>query len=334
MITTRQVNLEMELLHWLLLVIAASALVLAVASALGAADPRKEPRLLPDDMGTIAKPMPPESARPFFPEYPPERALPAAEAAARLWMTLEGQRAGCIGEALAGWGQVNLPEETAHWQEIGMAAAYLKLGDFHKAEVHLDVARELAPQNAVVAYFTGLMRIEQAAANGSVPDDKQRERDVLVAYTPAEDQLLCRMLAIAELRNAIARVGEIRLDERLMATDPQIEETIVVPRVGDLLVALGADNFVGQSHHLLYGLLRDRGNLTVAEFHLDQAAGSGIPVADSYRGLAAAYLDDGRSADGLRVARKDLDVNHPWVRPLCDRLIEMTLDSAKAIWVW
>ena len=139
-----------------------------------------------------------------------------------------------------------------------------------------------------------------------------------------------------ELQNAIAWAGEIRLDERLLlTTDPTIEDTVVVPRVGDLLVALdGYDNFVGKAHHLLFGLYLDAGNPSVAEFHLDRAAASGIAVIYGYRDLAATYLDVGRNTDVLRVASKDLDVNQPWIRPLCERLAEMAREGAMSVWVW
>src|SRR5215204_6571208 len=102
-------TLEVELLRWMLLAVAALAIILAIATALGAADPMMEPRLLPGDMGELAQPMVPDHlAKPFFPEAPPARDFPPAEAAARLWMTLQNHQAGCMGEALAGWEQLRL----------------------------------------------------------------------------------------------------------------------------------------------------------------------------------------------------------------------------------
>jgi len=334
MIVTRHVRLEMELVHWLILVIAAIALMLAIATATGAANPLKEPRLLPAGSIAAAKPMTRELVRPFFPESPPLRILPPAEAAARLWMALESQRAGCFGDAISGWEQVDLPDETVHWREIGMAAAFLQAGDLQKAAMHLNTARRLAPENAVGAYFTGVLRLEQAAASGRIPGDTRRPTDMLVSYTPAEDQLEWRMLAIVELQNAIAWGGNVRLDERLLTIDEQIEETVVVPRVSDLLAALRADNFVGKAHHLLFGLYFDGGNLSVAEFHLDSAAATGVAVLYGYRDLAATYLDEGRTSDVLRLASKDLDVNQPWIRPLCRRLAESARAGAVSGWVW
>jgi len=324
-------SVEVELVRWLLLVAAAVALILAIATALAAVDPTKEPRLLPKVSGS-AKLMMPESMRPFFPEDPPGRRLPVAEAAARLWMTLDSHRAGCIAEALAGWDQIQLPAETAHWREIARGTAYLYAGDLECASVHLEAARQMVPDHALVAYFTGVLRLEQAAATARVPKDMHRRNKLLVAYTPQEDKALYEVLAINELRQAIALSGEIRLDQRLLMNDLQDEEILVMPCVGDLLTALGANNYVGKAHHLLFGLYLGRVELVEAEFHLDRAAATGIAVLHGYQDLATSYLDQNRDADAARVIENQ--ANHPWIRPLCQRMTEMTLDAAKGIWVW
>jgi len=333
-ITTRHMSVEVELVRWMLLVAAAIALILAIATALAAADPMKEPNLLPDDMGVIAKPMTRAPLRPFFPEDPPVRQLPPAEAAARLWMTLDSHRAGCVAEALAGWEQIRLPTETAHWREIAIGTAHLHVGDQERAAIHLDLAGQLAPNHAIVAYFTGLLRLEQAGTVGRVPDVPKSRSQWLVAYSPMEDNVHYQMLAIAELRQAIALAGEIRLDERLLASDQQIDEPANVPRVGDLLTALGADNFFGKAHNMLFGLLLERGELADAKFHLDRATDTGIAALYGYQDLATAYLHQGCNADAVRVAAKDLQVNHPWLLRLCERMAVMTQDTAKAMWVW
>jgi hypothetical protein len=66
MTAVRQWTREYELLHWLLVLLAAIAIALVVASVLGST-PIQEPRLLPKDMGTLAKPITPETVQPFFP---------------------------------------------------------------------------------------------------------------------------------------------------------------------------------------------------------------------------------------------------------------------------
>jgi hypothetical protein len=333
MITTRHMHVEVELVKWMLLAFAAIALVLAAAT-LAAADPMMEPQLLPGDMGEIARPIPVEPARPFFPEETPVREFPPAEAAARLWTILEHHRAGRALEAVACWEQLRLPTETAHWREVAMGAGYLQTGDLERALAHLQYAEQLAAGHPVVAYYMGLLRLEQAAVATRVPDGMNAGMDYMVVHTPQEDKAVYEMLALRELRRATAGAAGVRLDERLLATDMAMEEVIVVPRVGDLLAALGAANFAGKAHLVMFGLHLDRGELIEGELNLDMAAATGMETLYGYRDLAEAYLAMGREADGLRAVKKDLRINHPWVGGACQRLAEMTHDAAKAMWVW
>lgn len=333
MITTRHMHVEVELIKWMLLALAAMALVLAAAT-LAAADPMMEPQLLPGDMREIARPIPAEPVRPFFPEEVPTREFPPAEAAARLWTILEHHRAGRALDAIAGWEQLRLPAETAHWREMAMGAAYLETGDFEGAMAHLENAEQLAARHPVVAYYMGLLRLEQAAAATRVPDGMNAGRDYMVAYTPQEDKAVYEMLALGELRRAAAGATGLRLDERLLATDMAMEEVIVVPCVGDLLAALGATNFAGKAHHVLFGLHMDRGELIEAELNLDMAAATGMAALYGYRDLAEAYLTMGRDADGLRAAKKDVRINYPWIGRACERLAEMTHRTTRGMWVW
>ena len=174
------------------------------------------------------------------------------------------------------------PPQQPNWRKIAIGAAYLQAGDHDRAALHLEAARQFAPENAIAAYFTGLLRLEQAT-NVSRALDGMPKRDHLVSYTPGEDKALYQMLAIGELEAAIVRASEVRLDERLIFIDSWIEDSMIVPTVGDLVAALGADNFVGKAHHVLFGLQLKRADLVVAEFHLDQAAATGIAVLYGYR---------------------------------------------------
>jgi hypothetical protein len=204
-----------------------------------------------------------------------------------------------------------------------------------QALTHLEAAQQLAPQyHPVVAYYMGLLRLEQAAVNARVPDEMMRGQDRLVAYTPQEDKAVYEMLALTELRRATANAAQVQLDERLLGPDMAMEEVIVVPRVGDLLAALGADNFAGRAHHLLFGLHLNRGELIEAELNLDMAAATGLATLYGYRDLAETYLAMDREADALRAAKKDLRNNHPWVGEVCERLAQMTHAVTKEMWVW
>ena len=164
-----------------------------------------------------------------------------------MWRILELQKAGCTAEALAGWAQLRLPDETAHWRELAIGAGYLKLGDLQQAEEHLQLAQQLAAGNAVVAYQTGVLRLEQRAGVNRVPDDLNGRKLLLVAFTPREDRTMYERLAIREFQDAILRAAAIRPDERLLATDMNMEQAVFVPCVGDLLTAIGAENFVGKA---------------------------------------------------------------------------------------
>ena len=339
MIINRHLTLEVELMRWTLLVVAALAMILVIATTLAAADPM-QPRLMPAEGGDLAQPMVPGPlAKPIvFPEAPlgwntDRRGFPPAEAAARLWTTLQNHQAGCSAEALAGWEQLRLPETTAHWREIAIAAALLQTGDLKQAATHLDLARSLAPDHAAVAYYTGILRLEQAAAATRVRDGNVGILR-MVAFTPMEDKGVYEMLARVELEMAIAKAGEVRLDQPLLMLEPGEEEAVVIPRVGDLLVALGADNFVGKAHHLLYGICLDRAELVTAEVHLDSAAATGVATLYGYQDLGETYLALDRPADALRAARKDLEINHPEVGETWNRLNEMTYATVKGMWVW
>jgi tetratricopeptide (TPR) repeat protein len=335
MITTRHMYLEVELVRWLILALAALALVLAAAT-LAAADPAMPPRPLPPEMAKIARPIAPmDLAPPFFPEAPPAREFPPAEAAARLWRILELQRTGRAAEALAGWEQLRLPNDTAHWRELARGAAYLTVGDLKLAQQHLQAAQQLAPGNAVVAYEMGILRLEQRAAAGRVPDDLNGRNFRLVAFTPLEDRAVFEMLAIRELNDAILRAPAVRRDERLLATDMNMEEAFIVPCVGDLLRALGADNFAGKAHHLLYGLHLDRGELLAAELDLDAAVATGLAPLYGYQDLAEAYVDGGQPQVLVRLLRKDMDAAEPWLRPACQRLLQWTREAVTpGPWFW
>jgi hypothetical protein len=331
MSAARHLTRQQELLHWLLVIATAMALTLLVAKALSSADPMREPRLLPDDMSQFAKPMAPEIVKPFFPESPPVRQLPPAEAAARVWMILENHRFGRALEAIDEWNHVGLPQETAHWREIAIGAAYLKIGDLDRAAFHLDTAQQWMPGHPIAHYFTGLLRLEQAAATVRVPDGLRRG-DLLVSYTPSEDRAVYRMMAIGELESAIARAHEVRLDERLIRRDPRVDEELLAPTAGDLITALGADNFVGKAHNTLFGLRLDEGELAVAEYHLARAVETGITPLYGYRDLAKAYLLAGEQTAANRVGVKDLELNCPGA----GRFIQWMFRADKPIesWLW
>lgn len=341
MIVTRHRHaLEVDLVKWLLLItfaiIAALALVTALAAAEPMIDPMAEPARLPADVEQLARPMAVPGPKAYFPEDEFVLDLPPAALAARVWALMETQRAGLARQALAGWREIRLPGDAEAWREVAMAAANMTCGNFDRAAMHLDNARTYENAQAVVAYYTGVLRLEQAAAAARVPDAGADGVLRMVAYDPMQGtlgQTVLRVLARRQLEMAIARACEIRLDERLVMAEPGLEEEFVVPRVGDLLVALDANNFVGQAHHLLFALELDRGQLNQAEDHLDQAVATGIAPLFGYADLAEAYQALDQPVDALRATQKDLAANYPLLWE-AGRDMKATLERIWEGWVW
>jgi hypothetical protein len=179
----------------------------------------------------------------------------------------------------------------------------------------------------------GLLRLEQRAAVGRVPDMLDRNLR-LVAFTPMEDRAVLEMRAIRELEDAIYRAVAIRLDERLLATDMNMEEAFIVPCVGDLLTAIGADNFAGKAHNLLFGLHLDRGELLAAELHLDAAVATGVAALYGYQDLAEAYVNLDQPQVLARLMRKDLEANEPLLVAACNRLMQWQRETFADPWLW
>jgi hypothetical protein len=336
-ITNRHlVTLEMEFIKWVLLAILAAALVMVLATVAAAADPMvPEPARLPGDMNEVAQPLVPD-VKPFFPETQPYPQRDPAEVAARIWMTLEHQRAGCVAEALTGWQGIYLGGNAEIWREVAMAAAYLQATDVEQAALHLDAARAMNPEHPLVAYYTGILRLEQAAAAVRVQDDIPGLQLRMVAFVPERGEAAREQLQLAARQELLAAIGgadTLWLDERLITGNHAMEEQLVVPRVGDLLVALGADNFVAKAHHLLFGIELDRGATFDAEQHLDLAVAAGIAPLLGYEELAEAYLDQEQPADALRATRKDLAANYPELWQAGQEL-KAALTDLRDGWVW
>ncbi len=341
-VTRRQQNLtlEMEIVKWLLLIAFAIIAALALATALAAGepmiDPMGEPARLPADVEMLAKPMDTPPVKAYFPEEEFAYDLPPAALAARVWTILETQRAGLAREALMAWREIRLPGDAEAWREVAMAAAAMNCGRLDRAAMHLDNAREYENAQAVVAYYTGLLRLEQAAAAARVPDDATEGMLRMVAHDPMQGTLgrtVLRVLARRQLEMAIFRAGEIRLDERLVTGQPGMEEEFVVPRVGDLLVALDANNFIGKAHHTLFALELDRGQLRQAEEHLDQAVATGIAPLFGYGDLAEVYLAQEQPADALRATQKDMAANYPLLWEAGQEM-KAALQQVWEGWVW
>ena len=111
-----------------------------------------------------------------------------------------------------------------------------------------------------------------------------------------------------------------------------MDEELRAPTAGDLIKALGADNFFGKAHNVLFGLRLDEVELDAAEYHLSRAVETGIAPLYGYRDLAKAYLVAGEQGAAIRVGLKDLELNCPGTSRFIQWMFRA--DQPMASWVW
>jgi len=119
---------------------------------------------------------------------------------------------------------------------------------------------------------------------------------------------------------------------RLLHSARGLEETFIVPCVGDLLLEMGADNFACKAHMRLFGLHLDRGELLAAELDLDAAVG--IAPLYGYQDLAEAYVTANQPQVLTRLLRKDLTATEPRLVAAYDRLTQWTREATADPWLW
>lgn len=283
---------------------AATALVLMFVLSGGAQgiDVEQVPATLPGQVQEVAQPMP----RATFPTVDPS-GEPSVDMVLRVWSALEHQRQGEWEEALDVWYTVNLAVDTDQWRHIAMAQAHLALGQYDEAAGALATAEEAAPNNAVMHYFRGLLRLEQVPHAYDWYDAQGTVRTRFVDYRPIDvvpnSRAMYRYVARVELQKAIEFANDVRLDQPL--TPEYWQSTLAFgPTVGDLLLATGADNFAARAHNILGGLLLEEGALDEAEYHIDHAAKAGMFISYNYVDLISEYENRGYYLDAARVCAK------------------------------
>jgi tetratricopeptide (TPR) repeat protein len=241
----------------------------------------------------------PRAADPLMPAVAPEMHE-------MLWRVLQLHRERRPAGALLLWPKVTLPPHTAAYKPMAMAVAEMQQNNLPAAERLMREARTRAPRDPLIAFFTGVLRMEQA---GACRADSEGVGAQFAAYMPweaNEQRAMLELAAIMEFRDAIEWADEVNFDIELMP-DPLAAN--LGPLVTDLMTALGADNFVGKAHSVLGDLLLRRGALTEAEQHIDAAVAAGLPALFGYEDLGLLYELQGRHADVLRVYGKNFQQN-------------------------
>lgn len=213
-----------------------------------------------------------------------------------VWKALAAQAHGARHwQAEECWQRANLAPEAAHWRHVALASLYLEQGLVADAAEQLDEARRLAPDNGVVHYFTGLLRLEQAASARDWPDAVGRPEVRFAVHVQTDvapnTRSMYLLAASQELERAI-ETAAVDAGQPLVAKVDTIAPDLR-PTVADLLVAAGADRYQIRAHHVLSSVYVERGLPALAERHLDLAAQGGATVLFGYSELAAAFEQEG-----------------------------------------
>lgn len=205
------------------------------------------------------------------------------------------------------WSQVQLPCETEVWKHVALGQAYLATGEVGEAAEALHLARSLEPENAVVHYFFGVLRLEQAYLSSDWYDAIEPGRTRLIAYLPPQaaphTKSIYKLQAITELEAALERADTLSPDTALVPVEWPTQ-AVMPPTVHDLLLAVRANNFVPKTHNMLGSLYVERGALEQAERHMDAAVSGGLHVLDGYSALGRQFDELGRHGDALRAYLK------------------------------
>ena len=305
MFATRPLRMELELLKWLALFILAAITAMLLLNSAGGVTLPKAPLLLPERVASDAQPL---------------AVMPPADPNVRLWEIIKLQTAGQAEAALAAWKDVTLPPQTEVWRQICMAAANLQLGQADAAAEHLATALALEPHNPLVHYYTAILRLDQAQHAQEWYDAIGGDLIQLAVYRPQQvapnTRGMYQLHAMMEFEQAIELAGHLDPAMALALPDYRTPATVPVVTVADLLKALGAEKFVGQSHNMLGAMCLEREALDLAETHMDAADEAGVCVVFGYRELGAAYETQGRYNDAARAFLKSIGHEGGVIRPM------------------
>jgi tetratricopeptide (TPR) repeat protein len=292
---------EWEAVRWIALIAIASAvLAVLLVSVLAAAE---EPQRLSPNVGQQAEPMEPTPAALSDPLMAPR------DLGVRLWEVLETQRSGQLHEAIEQWYALPLPAETDFWRNIAVGAAYMEQGQLKQAADSLELARQYQMHHPLVHYYTGLLRLEQAARAYEWEEAVGQPNIRLAAYHGPQDlqptpvtvpdvvpnsKGMYRLAAMHELQQAIEFAPSVAMNAWLIP-DRAATDSMLRPTVGDLLLVLGADRFEANAHNMLGNMYLQDGMLDQARDHMDAAAAQGVQIIFGYSALGDAYAARGHS---------------------------------------
>ncbi|MDP6722690.1 MAG: hypothetical protein QGF59_28770 [Pirellulaceae bacterium] len=311
-------SLQFEMIRWMVIIVLAGILALAVASSAWGRDAAKrtQPRPLPD----VAT----QHARPMLALQDDVTLTDNDQLVRQLWTALAHHHGNDPSAAREVWCGIQLPHQNEAWQYVAMGVTYLQEGDCEAASEAFQVARGLQPNNPVPSYYMGIVRLTEAqraedwhdsAFPGSEAPGTMQFASLPTARSITGDvvpnsKAMYEWVAMVEFTRAIELAGNVALDQPLVVSASVDSHPLVAgkadaaPNVGDLLTSLGADNFLGKAHNTLGSMLVSRGALESAERHLDEAAATGMTIVHGYADLGAALEADGEHCDAVRAYMK------------------------------
>jgi tetratricopeptide (TPR) repeat protein len=292
---------ELETWRWLAILSLAAILTLALATAVGAADAPKKaitPKALPTEIENWARPMP---------EFKQESKVETADLADQVWRILELHHRQDHEAATLAWNGLAMPPEVVVWKWLALGHAATATGHFEEAEEYLHRAMELRPDNALVYYCRGVLRMQQAYFAHEWPEELGRRDTRLVVHKPPQivpnTKSMYELGATMDFEAAIELACTFEWDEAIVPPERQTTRALE-PTTGDLALALGAEKFEAKAHNTLSYLFLKQGALEVAEQHMDDAVGCGLPQVYGYRDLGDEYRARGQHADAMRAYLK------------------------------
>ncbi len=253
-------------IKWLVIFIIATVILSFALSAAGHEEPQKLP------IGPAA-PMPAQTM-----QDADENGIDRLDQCELLWQAVEQIESGDWKTAATSLQVVRLEPHREAWRQIFLAGLDLKQQNLTAAMDHLNTARGLAPQNAVVHFFQGELWRARAAGTHDFMDGPIRSEQIASTDVfPALQRHAWRQAAIDSFEAVIQLAPKTRTNVELVptwwgqptVTDPRMP--VVAPAVGEMLEAFGIDNITVTAHQRLAVLFDEQGEHQRAEQHRQKA---------------------------------------------------------------
>ncbi|MEZ6087142.1 MAG: hypothetical protein R3C05_03735 [Pirellulaceae bacterium] len=276
--------------------------------------------------------------------YPYDTLIPGF-ASASLDQVLQLHHDGNDKEAILAWRTLRMAPESLVWKELGIAVAYKNMGRLEAAVDHLSRALRADDDNAVVEYMLGCVRLMQDKNAPLWYDMNDKSPFRLTGYAGEPDLLgetflphfkgsfekqaevhFRRAIDLAErvdIHRSIELDGKPEPVIQLAAWRPADDQVITI---GDFLVAIGEEDYVGKTHQILGEFATRRSDWQEAEKQFDQASHLGVNVSKPYLEMAKEFEEAGYHQDASRLYLKALRGN-PHLSGVLSKAFQNLVDS-------